>query len=92
MLPQPTIRLVPYDGGCPTGAADKGRQPLDACDTLLAKDAGMVTNRQSRRFPFDAAHRFTIEEYHRLVEEGILEERPRSVELLRGQNTAGEWV
>ena len=65
--------------------ADKGRQPLDACDNLSAKDAGMVTNRQSRRFPFDATHRFTIEEYHRLVEEGLLEERPRSVELLDGR-------
>jgi Uma2 family endonuclease len=45
----------------------------------------MVTNLQSRPFPFDAAHRFTIEEYHRLVEEGRLEEKPRSVELLDGR-------
>ena len=44
----------------------------------------MVTTRQSQRLPFDAAPRFTIEEYHRLVEEGILEERPRSVDLLDG--------
>ena len=45
----------------------------------------MVTNLQSRRFPFDAAHRFTLDEYHRLVEEGRLEEKPRSVELLDGR-------
>ena len=45
----------------------------------------MVTNLPSRPFPFDAAHRFTIEEYHRLVEEGRLEEKPRSVELLDGR-------
>ena len=45
----------------------------------------MVTNLQSRPFPFDAAHRFTINEYHRLVEEGRLEEKPRSVELLDGR-------
>jgi Uma2 family endonuclease len=45
----------------------------------------MVTNLQSRPFPFDAAHRFTIEEYHRLAEEGGLEEKPRSVELLDGR-------
>ena len=45
----------------------------------------MVTNRQSRRFAFDTAHRFTIEEYHRLAEEGRLEEKPRSVELLDGR-------
>ena len=45
----------------------------------------MVTNLPSRRFPFDAARRFTLEEYHRLVEEGILEEQPHSVELLDGR-------
>jgi Uma2 family endonuclease len=45
----------------------------------------MVTHLQTRRFPFDAAHRFTLEEYHRLVEEGRLEEKPRSVELLDGR-------
>ena len=45
----------------------------------------MVTNLQSRRFPFDAAHRFTIEEYHRMVEEGSLEEKPHSLELLDGR-------
>jgi Uma2 family endonuclease len=45
----------------------------------------MVTNLQSRPFPFDTAHRFTIEEYHRLVEEGRLEEKPHSVELLDGR-------
>jgi Uma2 family endonuclease len=45
----------------------------------------MVTNPPYRRFPFDAARRFTLEEYHRLVEEGILEERPHSVELLDGR-------
>jgi Uma2 family endonuclease len=66
-------------------ADDEGRQQLDSCDNLLAKDAGMVTNLPSRRFPFDAARRFTLEEYHRLVEEGILEEKPHSVELLGGR-------
>jgi Uma2 family endonuclease len=45
----------------------------------------MVTKLQTRRFPFDTAHRYTIEEYHRLVEEGLLEEQPRSVELLDGR-------
>ena len=45
----------------------------------------MVTPLQARRFPFDTAHRFTLEEYHRLVEEGLLEEKPRSVELLDGR-------
>ena len=45
----------------------------------------MVTNRQSRRFAFDTAHRFTLEEYHRLVKEGLLEEQPHSVELLDGR-------
>jgi Uma2 family endonuclease len=45
----------------------------------------MVTKLQSRRFPFDAARRFTLEEYHRLVEEGLLEEQPHSVELLDGR-------
>src|SRR5436305_3660067 len=45
----------------------------------------MVTNLQARPFPFDAAHRFTIDEYHRLVEEERLEEKPRSVELLDGR-------
>jgi Uma2 family endonuclease len=45
----------------------------------------MLTNLPSRPFPFDTAHRFTIEEYHRLVEEGRLEEKPRSVELLDGR-------
>ena len=45
----------------------------------------MLTNLPSRSFPFDAAHRFTLEEYHRLVAEGRLEEKPRSVELLDGR-------
>jgi Uma2 family endonuclease len=45
----------------------------------------MVTNLESRPFPFDTAHRFTIEEYHRLVEEGCLEERAHSAELLDGR-------
>ena len=45
----------------------------------------MGTNLQSRRFPFGTAHRFTLEEYHRLVEEGLLAEQPRSVELLDGR-------
>ena len=45
----------------------------------------MVTNRQSRRFAFYTAHRFTLEEYHRLVKEGLLEEQPHSVELLDGR-------
>jgi Uma2 family endonuclease len=44
----------------------------------------MVTHLQSRRFPFDTAHRFTIEEYHHLVEEGLLEEDAQ-VELLGGK-------
>jgi Uma2 family endonuclease len=48
----------------------------------------MLTNLPSRPFPFDAAHRFTIEEYHRLVEEGCLEEKARSVELLDGRIVA----
>jgi hypothetical protein len=64
------------------GTADKGRQQVDACDNLLAKDAGMATDLQSGPFPFDTAHRFTIAEYHRLVEERCLEEKARSVELL----------
>jgi Uma2 family endonuclease len=68
----------------PRPAADKRQQPLEACDTLLAKDAGMVTDLQSRRFPFDTAHRFTLEEYYRLVEDGLLEEDAR-VELLDGK-------
>ena len=45
----------------------------------------MVTDLQSRRFAFDTTRRYTLEEYHRLVEEGILEEQPRSVELLDGR-------
>src|SRR4051794_28783091 len=61
-----------------------GRQQLDACDNLLAKDAGMVTNLQPPPVHFDAVRRFTIEEYYRLVEAGILEEDAR-VELLDGQ-------
>jgi len=44
----------------------------------------MVTDLQSRRFAFDTARRYTLQEYHRLVEEGLLEEQPRSVELLDG--------
>jgi Uma2 family endonuclease len=44
----------------------------------------MVSDLQSHPFPFDTAHRFTIEEYYRLVEEGRLEEDAR-VELLDGQ-------
>jgi Uma2 family endonuclease len=44
----------------------------------------MVTDLQSRPFRFDAARRYTIEEYYRLVEEGLLEEDAR-VELLDGQ-------
>jgi Uma2 family endonuclease len=71
--------------GVPRPAADKGRQPLDPCDNLLAKDAGMVAHLQSRPFAFDTTRRYTIEEYHRLVEEGILEEQPHSVELLDGR-------
>ena len=45
----------------------------------------MATDLQTRPFAFDAAHRYTIEEYHRLVEEGHLEEQPHSVELLDGR-------
>ena len=45
----------------------------------------MVTDLQSRRFAFDTTRRYTLEEYHRLVEEGRLEEQPRSVELLDGR-------
>src|SRR4051794_9020661 len=44
----------------------------------------MATDLQSRPFPFDTARRFTIEEYYRLVEEGLLEEDAR-VELLDGK-------
>jgi Uma2 family endonuclease len=44
----------------------------------------MVSDLQSRRFAFDTARRYTIEEYHRLVEDGILEEDAR-VELLDGR-------
>jgi hypothetical protein len=72
-------------GGCLPWTADKRRQPLDPCDNLLAEAASMVTNLQPRPFPFEAAHRFSIDEYHRLVEEGRLEEKPRSVELLDGR-------
>jgi Uma2 family endonuclease len=44
----------------------------------------MVTALQSRPFRFDAVRRYTMEEYYRLVEEGLLEEDAR-VELLDGQ-------
>jgi Uma2 family endonuclease len=44
----------------------------------------MATDLQSRPFAFDAAHHYTIEEYYRLVEEGLLEEDAR-VELLDGR-------
>ncbi|MBW0001339.1 MAG: Uma2 family endonuclease [Verrucomicrobia bacterium] len=44
----------------------------------------MATDLQPRLFAFDAVHRYTIEEYHRLVEEGLLEEDAR-VELLDGR-------
>jgi Uma2 family endonuclease len=44
----------------------------------------MVTNLQAPPVHFDAVRRFTIEEYYRLVEAGILEEDAR-VELLDGQ-------
>ena len=44
----------------------------------------MATDLQPRPFAFDAAHRYTIEEYYRLVEEGLLEEDAR-VELLDGK-------
>jgi Uma2 family endonuclease len=44
----------------------------------------MATDLQPRPFAFDAAHRYTIEEYYRLVEEGLLEENAR-VELLDGR-------
>jgi Uma2 family endonuclease len=44
----------------------------------------MVTNLQPPPVHFDAVRRFTIEEYYRLVEAGILEEDAR-VELLDGQ-------
>ena len=45
----------------------------------------MVTKFQSRPFAFDTARRYTLEEYHRLVEEGLLEEQPHTVELLEGR-------
>ena len=44
----------------------------------------MVTALQPRPFAFDAAHRFTLKEYYRLVEDGLLEEDAR-VELLDGK-------
>jgi Uma2 family endonuclease len=44
----------------------------------------MTTRTQSPPVHFDAVHRFTIEEYYRLVEADILEEDAR-VELLDGQ-------
>src|SRR5689334_5425502 len=44
----------------------------------------MATDLQTRPFPFDTAHRYTIGEYYRLVEDGLLEEDAR-VELLDGQ-------
>lgn len=44
----------------------------------------MATDLQTRPFAFDTAHRYTIEEYYRLVEEGLLEEDAR-VELLDGR-------
>ena len=44
----------------------------------------MATDLQSRPFAFDTARRYTIEEYYRLVEEGLLEEDAR-VELLDGR-------
>jgi Uma2 family endonuclease len=44
----------------------------------------MATDLQPRPFAFDAAHRYTIEEYYRLVEEGLLDEDAR-VELLDGR-------
>jgi Uma2 family endonuclease len=44
----------------------------------------MLTNLQPPPVYFDAVRRFTIEEYYRLVEAGILEEDAR-VELLDGQ-------
>ncbi|MBW0000310.1 MAG: Uma2 family endonuclease [Verrucomicrobia bacterium] len=47
----------------------------------------MVTDLQSRRFAFDTTRRYTLEEYHRLVEDGILEEDAR-VELLEGRIVA----
>ena len=45
----------------------------------------MVSDLQSRRFAFDTTRRYTLEEYHRLVEEGLLEEQPHTVELLEGR-------
>jgi Uma2 family endonuclease len=44
----------------------------------------MVTKLQSRPFAFDTTRRYTLEGYHRLVEEGHLEEDAR-VELLDGR-------
>jgi Uma2 family endonuclease len=52
---------------------------------FAAKDAGMATDLQSRPFAFDTTRRYTLEEYHRLIEEGFLEEQPHSVELLDGR-------
>ena len=45
----------------------------------------MATDLQPRPFASDTTRRYTIEEYYRLVEEGLLEEKPRSVELLDGR-------
>jgi Uma2 family endonuclease len=45
----------------------------------------MATDLQSRPFAFDTTRRYTLEEYHRLVEEGLLEEQPHTVELLEGR-------
>jgi len=45
----------------------------------------MATDLQPRPFAFDTTRRYTLEEYHRLVEEGLLEEQPHTVELLEGR-------
>jgi len=44
----------------------------------------MATDLQPRPVAFDTTHRYTLDEYHRLVEEGRLEEDAR-VELLEGR-------
>jgi Uma2 family endonuclease len=44
----------------------------------------MATDLQSRPFAFDTTRRYTIEEYYRLVQEGLLDEDAR-VELLDGR-------
>jgi len=75
MLPHPAARPDFQDDSMRPGPPPtEGGSRLIPVITFLPKDAGMVTDLQSRRFAFDTTRRYTIEEYHRLVEEGILEE------------------